>query len=135
MQQIGKNNLLICNKFAASLIQQDIDLHDKLAASLGYGDFGACVNLLQSWNELTDLSCWTCGKFAGLQIKTAANLLQVKIAIWERTSYWLVLSMVLSRVIDTLHKSYDVNYSSNLEQLWHVASDRVSSNIWRFYFN
>ena len=34
-----------------------------------HGDFGACVNLLQSCYELADLSCRTCCKFPELQCK------------------------------------------------------------------
>ncbi|GBL78899.1 hypothetical protein AVEN_48876-1 [Araneus ventricosus] len=49
----------------------------KLAASSSYGDFKACVNLLQA--------CFTLvvRKLADLQCKSAANLLQTKITIWD----------------------------------------------------
>ena len=53
------------------MVQQEYNLHDKSAASWAYGDFGGCVNLLQSCHELA-ASLQTCN----------ARQLQVKIAIW-----------------------------------------------------
>ncbi|GBN74375.1 hypothetical protein AVEN_73750-1 [Araneus ventricosus] len=70
-----------------------MSLKCKLAASSSHGDFEACVNLLQTCITLALLSCEVCCKLADLQCKSAANLLQTKIAIWE----WERWSEVLSR--------------------------------------
>ncbi|GBL76680.1 hypothetical protein AVEN_53378-1 [Araneus ventricosus] len=59
------------------------NLHNKFITNLSHGDFEVCVNLLQSCYEFVVLSCGTCCKLADLHRKTAATLLQIKIAIWE----------------------------------------------------
>ncbi|GBN72153.1 hypothetical protein AVEN_153186-1 [Araneus ventricosus] len=53
---------IICNEFAM-----------QLAASSSYGDFEACVNLLQACFTLAYLSLQIFRKFADLQCKCAAN--------------------------------------------------------------
>ncbi|GBM75042.1 hypothetical protein AVEN_213335-1 [Araneus ventricosus] len=59
-----------------------MSLQCKLAASSTHGDFEACVNLLQTCFTFALLSCQLCCKLADLQCKSAANLLQTKIASW-----------------------------------------------------
>ncbi|GBL85203.1 hypothetical protein AVEN_222692-1 [Araneus ventricosus] len=60
-----------------------MSLRFRLDASSSHGDFEACVNLLQTCFTLALLSCQICCKLADLQCRSAANLLQTKIAIWE----------------------------------------------------
>ncbi|GBO15048.1 hypothetical protein AVEN_25920-1 [Araneus ventricosus] len=67
---------IICNEFAMQAC-------GKLAASSSYGDFEACVNLLQACFTLAHLSWQIFRKLADLQCKSAANLLQTKIVIWH----------------------------------------------------
>ncbi|GBN55899.1 hypothetical protein AVEN_82677-1 [Araneus ventricosus] len=62
-----------------------MSLQCKLSASSSHGDFEDCINLLQTCFTLALLSYQICYKLADLQCKSAANLLQTKIAIWVET--------------------------------------------------
>ncbi|GBL86059.1 hypothetical protein AVEN_89108-1 [Araneus ventricosus] len=57
--------------YSVFLLQFAMSLQCKLAASSSYGDFEACVNLLQA--------CFT---LVVTNLQKAANLLQTKTAIW-----------------------------------------------------
>ncbi len=73
------NFLLVCNGFAANLIWQECNLHNKFAANWVYGDFGFCVNLLQFCYKLQ--SCY--GELAASLQAYKPRLLQIEFAIWD----------------------------------------------------
>ncbi|GBO04333.1 hypothetical protein AVEN_150388-1 [Araneus ventricosus] len=84
-----------------------------LTASSSHGDFEACVNLLQTCFTLALLSCQIFCKLAHLQCKSAANLLQTKIAIWEECK------------LETSQRKLRSHHGTNLQQACRANSLQI----------
>ncbi|GBN55892.1 hypothetical protein AVEN_43198-1 [Araneus ventricosus] len=90
-----------------------MSLQCKLAASSSHGDFEASVNLLQACFTLAQLSWQICRKLTDLQCKSAANLLQPKMAIWGDP----LKKKILNSIEQEYHETNSIRYKLLKKQI------------------